>query len=186
MGDLLSLIKHGACLIRASDTSLLFTPCRSWKSASRITSSFFSGTAAASSAPSTRTRPTLRRLSSSPARGRVPSAPRWWTNSTSTARTASSSPSSRPSLCQSAWTPWPSTTTSGRSRGRGAHAGSDGAENSQSLSLLLMLVGRDPIKSTKVRVRSATRQSGVRQVSIMEDWTSTLPKKKNPYLILFL
>lgn len=80
-------------------------PCRSWKSASRITSSSSSGTAAASSAPSTRTRPTRRRLSSSPARGRVPSAQRWWTSSTSTARTASSSLSSRPSQCRSAWTP---------------------------------------------------------------------------------
>lgn len=65
---------------------------------------------------STRTSPTPKRYKSWRAPDPRASARRWLISCTSTARIESSLPSSLPRLCQSAWTPWPSTTTCGRPR----------------------------------------------------------------------
>lgn len=74
----------------------------------------------ASSEPYTPTHRTLKRSSSLQAQGHALSAGRWSTSCTNTAQIASSSRSSPQSLCRLAWTPWPSTTSSGRSKDLGA------------------------------------------------------------------
>lgn len=98
-------------------SSICLSNARSWRGVRPTTWWFCSGTVVASSEPSTPSPPTQRRLSSSPARGHAALAARWSTSSTSTAPTASSSTASPPRPCQSAWMPWPYTTTCGRSRG---------------------------------------------------------------------
>lgn len=65
---------------------------------------------------STRTSPTPKRYKSWRAPDPRASARRWLISCISTALIESSLPSSLPRLCQSAWTPWPSTTTCGRPR----------------------------------------------------------------------
>lgn len=89
---------------------------RSWRSASPTTWWSCFVTEAVSSGHSTRTSPTLRRYRSWQAPDPRASAKRWSTSCTSTVQTESSSPSFLPRLCQSAWMPWPSTTTCGRPR----------------------------------------------------------------------
>lgn len=91
-------------------------PTRSWRSVSPTTSWSCFVTVVASFGHSTRTSPTPKRYKSWRAPDPRASARRWLISCTSIARIESSLPSSLPRLCQSAWTPWPSTTTCGRPR----------------------------------------------------------------------
>lgn len=114
-------------------------PTRNWTSVSLITWWSFFVTAAVSSGRSTPTSPTQRRYKSWQAQDPRASAKRWLTSCTSTAPTGSSSPSSLPRLCRSAWMPWPSTTTYGRLKEMRQRKMGNSSPNFKSPSIILII-----------------------------------------------